>query len=85
MANIEKRTFSIPSEHGMFIDNLVESGAYATASEVVRAGIRALQEREAAVTRWLLEEVAPVYEAMEADPSRAIPASRVFKNLRDRK
>ncbi len=85
MSNIEKRTFSIPSEHGVFIDNLVDSGAYATASEVVRAGIRALQEREAAVSRWLHEEVAPVYDAMKADSSRAIPAAQVFHSLRDPK
>lgn len=85
MSNIEKRTFSIPSEHGVFIDNLVDSGAYATASEVVRAGIRALQEREAAVSRWLHEEVAPVYDAMKSDPSRAIPAAQVFRSLRDPK
>ena len=85
MSNIEKRTFSIPSAHGVFIDNLVESGAYATASEVVRAGIRALQEREAAVAHWLLEDVAPVYDAMKADPSRAIPAAQVFDALRDPK
>ena len=82
MSNIEKRTFSLPTEHSAFIDSLVISGAYATASEVVRAGIRALQDREIAVGRWLLEDVAPVYDAMIADPSRAIPATTVFDDLR---
>ena len=82
MSNIEKRTFSLPSEHSMFIDGLVTSGAYATASEVVRAGIRALQDREIAIGRWLLEEVAPVYDAMISDPSRAVPAKAVFDDLR---
>ena len=49
---------------------------------MVRAGLRALQEREAAVERWLREDVIPVYDAMQADPSRAIPADRVRQALR---
>ena len=82
MSNIEKRSFSLPTEHASFIDGLVASGAYASGSEVVRAGLRALQERDAAVERWLRDEVAPVYDAMKADPSRGIPAEEVFAKIR---
>ena len=84
MSNISKRTISLPEEHGAYIDQMVASGAFASASEVVRAGLRALQEREAAVDRWLQEEVAPVYDAMQADPDRGISVSRVFDELRER-
>jgi antitoxin ParD1/3/4 len=31
--------------------------------------------------RWLREEVLPVYDAMQADPGRAIPASQVTASL----
>ncbi len=82
MSNIAKRTFSLPAEHASFIDAQVAKGAYASGSEVVRAGLRALQERDAAVERWLREEVAPVYDAMQADPHRALPASEVFDAVR---
>ena len=82
MPTPEKRTFSLPEEHAAYVDALVASGAYATASEVVRAGLRALQERGAAVERWLRDEVAPAAAAMQADPSRAIPAEQVFAGLR---
>ena len=84
MANIEKRTVSLPEEHAAFIDQLVASGAYASASEVVRAGLRALQERDAAVERWLREEVAPAYDAMQVDPGRALGLEDVFADIRAR-
>lgn len=82
MSASEKRTFSLPPEQASFIDSLVASGTYATGSEVIRAGLRALQERDAAIERWLREEVVPVYDAMIADPSRGIPLEEVRANLR---
>ncbi len=82
MAAPEKRSFTIPLEQASYIDRLVASGSYASASEVVRAGLRALQERDLAVERWLREEVAPTYDAMQADPSRGIPVDEVASTLR---
>jgi antitoxin ParD1/3/4 len=84
MSAPDKRTFSLSAEQSKYIDSLVASGAYASASEVIRAGLRALHERDAAVERWLREEVVPVYDAMEADPSRGIPAEQVLASLRKR-
>lgn len=84
MALAEKRTVSLPPDQASYIDALVKNGSYASASEVVRAGLRALQERDAAVERWLREEVAPTYDAIEADPSRAISADDVQRSVRAR-
>lgn len=84
MAAIAKRTFSLPAEHAKFIDKKVASGSYASGSEVVRAGLRALQERDEAVERWLREQVAPAYDAVKADPSSAIPAKQVFAVIKTR-
>jgi antitoxin ParD1/3/4 len=82
--SIEKRTISLPTEQASYIDALVASGGYASASEVVRAGLRALQERDAAVERWLRDEVVPVYDTMQADPSRGRSAEQVAERLRAR-
>ncbi|WP_159591569.1 type II toxin-antitoxin system ParD family antitoxin [Chelativorans xinjiangense] len=84
MANPEKRTISLPAEHAAFIDAKVASGDYASASEVVRAGLRALKERDAAVERWLREEVTHAYDAMEAEPERGLAAEEVFAEVRKR-
>ena len=84
MSQIEKRTISLPSEHSIYIDSKVASGAYASASEVVRAGLRALQERDTAVERWLREDVAKVYDEMKADPSRGEELSVVMKRIKAR-
>jgi antitoxin ParD1/3/4 len=56
----------------------VKSGAYASASEVIRAALRALDREEAAVNDWLRQRVD---EAL-ADPRPSIPAREVFKRLR---
>ena len=83
MSNVEKRTVSLPEEHAAFIDRMVASGAYASGTEVVRAGLRALQERDAAVDRWLREEVAPVYDGMQANPERARSMADAFADVRN--
>ena len=49
MTHRESRTVPLPAEEAEYVDSLVASGAYASATEVVRAGLQALQEREAAI------------------------------------
>ena len=84
MAKASKRTFSLPAEQAAYIDAKVGSGAYASGSEVIRAGLRALQERDAVFELWLREEVVPTYDATMADPSSRIPAKAVFAEARAR-
>ena len=81
MASTDKRTITLPADQARYVDALVASGKCASESDVISAGVRALQEREAGMERWLREEVLPVYDAMQADPGRAIPASQVTASL----
>ena len=60
------------------VEERVKSGAYASASEVVRAGLRALDREEAALDAWLRRQV----DDALADPRPAIPVREVFARLR---
>jgi antitoxin ParD1/3/4 len=66
------RQFSVTLPHEMAADvrAKVASGEYASESEVIRDGLRALQERNRAVEHWLRNEVVPAFKALKADPSR---------------
>jgi len=75
--------FSITLTHEMaeLVRAKVESGEYASESEVIRDGLRALQLHERALESWLREEVVPTYDAMKADPARAVSAEKVRESL----
>ena len=68
--------------HEAFIRRQIEKGRFGSASEVIRAAVHALMERDEAATRWLEEEVGPVYDAMTADPGSAIPLDEAFKAVK---
>ncbi len=77
MATTQKRTFSLPAAQAKYIDKLVKSGGYASGSEVVRAGLRALKERDEAMERWLREEVLPVCEDIDAGREELLTPEQV--------
>jgi antitoxin ParD1/3/4 len=84
MTDRKTRTVPLPADEAEYIDTLVASGAYPSASEVVRAGLHALQEREEAIERWLRDEVVPVYDAMQRNPDRAISGDEMTAALEAR-
>jgi antitoxin ParD1/3/4 len=81
MPPVEKRTVSLPADQAAYIDRLVDRGGYATVSEVVRAGLRALQERDAVVERWLREEVLTAHDEAKANPESLLDLDEVFDTL----
>jgi antitoxin ParD1/3/4 len=85
MRSTRQLSITLPIKMAEMIREKVSSGAYASESEVIRDGLRSLQEREVAVERWLRNEVLPSLEAHEADPSRAIPIEDVFDGMAERR
>jgi antitoxin ParD1/3/4 len=81
---LEVRSFHLVPGTIKYIDGLLESGAYLSAGEVIRAGLRALQERDAAIERWLSEDVASVIDAVQAEERRVVPAAVIFASARAR-
>jgi putative addiction module CopG family antidote len=75
---------SITLPHDMFemVKAKVSSGEYATESEVIREGLRALQARDAALEKWLREEVIKSYDECSLDASLGIPAEDVVARVR---
>jgi Arc/MetJ-type ribon-helix-helix transcriptional regulator len=59
----------------------VASGDYATESEVIRDGLRVLMARDRVMEQWLQTQVGPAYDALKADPSRALPIAEVRKRI----
>jgi putative addiction module CopG family antidote len=59
----------------------VASGEYASESEVIRDGLRVLLARDRAVEDWLRRDVAAAYDALKADPARAVDAAAVRAGL----
>ena len=70
-------SITLPMEMAEAVKSKVAAGEYATESEVIRDGLRALLARDRAVERWLCEEVAAAYDAVTADPSRTVSAAHV--------
>ncbi len=81
MRTTQQFSITLPHKIAEMVRAKVESGEYASESEVIRDGLRALQLHERALEAWLREQVAPAYDAMKADPSRAVPAEKVRASL----
>lgn len=69
MRTTRQLSVTLPNEMAAQVSARVASGEYASESEVIRDGLRALGERDRAVEHWLRTEVANTYDEMEADPS----------------
>jgi len=72
---------TLPDDMAGVVISKVQSGQYADESEVVRDGLYALLERERAVEHWLNADVGPAWDALKADPDRAVTAAQVRARL----
>jgi antitoxin ParD1/3/4 len=85
MRTTQQFSITLPLDMAEAVERKVKSGAYASVSEVLRDGVRALLDRDAAVERWLREEVIPGHREYLADPSKGVPADAVLQRIKSRR
>lgn len=81
MRSTQQFSITLPFQMAEAVKAKVAAGEYATESEVIRDGLRALMARDRALESWLVGQVAPAYDALKADPSRAVSIDEVRARL----
>lgn len=76
--------YALSDHYENFIRKQLESGRYNNASEVVRAGLRMLEDFETEREKWLREEGPARLTELQRDPTKGIPAETVFSRLEAR-
>lgn len=81
MRSTQQFSITLPNLMADVVKAKVAAGEYATESEVIRDGLRALLARDRALESWLVTQVAPTYDAVKADPSCTLSADQVRARL----
>jgi antitoxin ParD1/3/4 len=81
MRSTQQLSITLPNEMAAAVKSKVATGEYASESEVIRDGLRALMARDRAVDQWLVQQVAPAYDALQTDPKRGLSANQVRARL----
>ena len=81
MRSTQQFSITLSNELAAMVRDKVQSGEYASESEVIREGLRALQRHERAIETWLREEVAAAYDANKVEPLRAVSSAHVRSRL----
>ena len=81
MRTTQQFSVTLPNEMAEMVRAKVASGEYASESEVIRDGLRALQARDQALEKWLRTEVAAAYDEAKADPASLLDSEQVRERL----
>lgn len=77
MRTTQQFSITLPVEMAEVVKSKVAAGEYASESEVIRDGLRVLLARDRAVETWLQDQVGPAYDALRANPVRAVTIDQV--------
>ena len=81
MRSTQQFSITLPNQMADAVKAKVAAGEYATESEVIRDGLRALMARDRALENWLAGQLGPAYDALKAEPSRALSIDQVRARL----
>ncbi|WJH39265.1 ribbon-helix-helix domain-containing protein [Aliirhizobium terrae] len=81
MRTTQSLSITLPIEMAEMVKAKVASGEYASESEVIRDGLRTLIARDAAIEKWLVEEVVPTMKEIEEHPESLLTLEEVDRRL----
>lgn len=81
MRTTQQLSVTLPNEMAAQVRAKVASGEYASESEVIRDGLRALAARDSALEHWLRMVAVPSYEAYLANPASGRTIEQVRASL----
>jgi antitoxin ParD1/3/4 len=82
MRSTQQLSITLPNEMAELVRAKVAAGEYATESEVIRDGLRAMLARDRAIGDWLRNEVAPAYDARKAGKLKMLTGDEVRASLK---
>jgi antitoxin ParD1/3/4 len=77
-------SYSIGEYFESFIEGLIESGRYSTASEVMRDGLRLIEEREQRRQAKLEALRAEIQKGFDSGPAEDVDIAEMFKAIKAR-
>jgi antitoxin ParD1/3/4 len=78
MATSRNPSVALSEQHRRLVDDLVASGRYQGVSEVVREGLRLLEDREAQRARVLAEIERVVQEGIDSGPAGEVDMDSIM-------
>jgi len=81
MRRTKQISVTLPLEIAAMVEQKVASGEYASDSEVIRDGLRALIARDQAAERWLRDVVAPTYDRVMSGREQTYTVDEVRAHL----
>ncbi|MFP9462750.1 type II toxin-antitoxin system ParD family antitoxin [Pectobacterium brasiliense] len=82
MRTTQQMSITLPNEMAAQVKARVASGEYASESEVIREGLRALIARDKAVENWLQEQVVPAWNALQRGETESLSSSDMRNRLK---
>lgn len=76
-------SYTLGPHYEQFVRNLVRSGRYASASEVMRDGLRLMEEREELRAAKLDAMRASIREGLDSGPVEALDMEEIKRSARD--
>lgn len=81
MRTTRQLSITLTNEMADMVRSRVASGAYASESEVIREGLRALCERDKVIEMWLINTAAPALDAIRNKATKGHSLAQVHTSV----